>query len=171
VTTTEATLIRLKRERDSAKQQFDEMSGRREHLLMQQQRLIREADSAQVAFQTAVGRGDIDGMQSAKARLAEIHQKRDEFTDMISALGNHVGVLRSHYGEAHDRLRHEESEAEYLARRIARLRRELANAQQRASAYGVFNDNTSPESLSAELHVCEEKYRVLAGEVLPPIAA
>ena len=171
MTTTESILSQLKRECDEAKKQLDAVASRRDAVRLQRQQLIDAADYAQSVLQMATGRGDLDGMRNATARIAEIKKNRDELFDVIAALSVQHQLLQGKYSEALYRWQHEENTVEFLTRRITTLRRELATAQQRTSAYSVYNNNTSPEALSSELRACEDKYLVLAGEGLPPIAA
>ena len=86
---------------------------------------------------------------------------------MISALSNRHGLLQGQYGEAHDQWCHAEGEAEFLARRIPDLRRELATAQRREGQYSAYTDNNSPALISADLQKCESRYLALTGERVP----
>jgi uncharacterized coiled-coil DUF342 family protein len=167
MTTTEGKLTQLLRQRDDLKKQMDAAHGQQEHWRARQQQLINETYSVESVAQNALGRGDLDGMRAARARLEEIKKTRDELFDLIAALSNQHDVLRSQYGEAFALWQHAEGEAEYLTRRIAALRQELAKAQRREGEYSFYNDNTSPESLNAELRACEGKYFALVGTQLP----
>jgi septation ring formation regulator EzrA len=167
----EGRLTQLLHQRDDLKKQMDAASGQQEHWRARQQQLINETYFVEAILQSALGRGDLDGVRNAKARLTEIRQQRDDCADMLAAAGNRHGVLQSQYGEAFTQWQHAEGEAEYLTRRIASLRRGLATAQHRASAYSFYNDNTSPESLNAELRACASKYFALVGTPLPAEAA
>ena len=66
--TTEGRVAQLRRARDEAKRQLDEVSSQRDHLRMQRQQLANEADHVESIFQVAVGQGNLTGMQNAKAR-------------------------------------------------------------------------------------------------------
>jgi uncharacterized coiled-coil DUF342 family protein len=160
----EGRLSQLQHARDEAKQQMDAVASQRDQLRLQRQRLLDESDRVQTHLDIATRQGDLNAMQAAKARLVEIRNTRDDLFDMISAVGNRHGLLQGDYGRAFDEFRHAENDAEFLARRIPDLRRRLATAQHRASAYSVYNNNTSPESLSAELRSCEGKYLTLTGQ-------
>jgi chromosome segregation ATPase len=161
---TEGRVNQLRCERDAFKRQMDEVYGQREHLRAQQQRLLSGANYVEAVLQSALGRGDLDGVRNAKARLAEIRQQRDDCFDTIAALSNRHGVLQSQYGEAFTQWQHAENDAEFLARRIPDLRRRLATARWREGEYDRYNDGNSPALLSAELQKCEIRYYALTGQ-------
>jgi chromosome segregation ATPase len=158
-------LPQLQRERDESKRQLDEVSSQRDSLRLQRQQLVTEIDRAQSHLDTATRQGNIDGMRAARAGLEEIKKTRDELFDLISALSNRHDALQGKYGEAYAQWQRAEGEVEYLTRRIANLRRDLRKAQRREGEYSVYNNNTSPESLDAELRACEGKYFALTGQL------
>jgi uncharacterized protein with von Willebrand factor type A (vWA) domain len=129
--------------------------------------LIHEADSAQGAFQSALGRGDLDGAQNAKTRLAAIKKTRDDLPDLIAALSIRHQMVQGKYGEAFNQWQRAEGDVQYLLQHIPDLRRKLATARRRAGEYRIHNDSTSPEWLGGELQTCEGKYLVLMGEPFP----
>jgi hypothetical protein len=167
--TTAGRLSQLQRQRDEAKRQLDEVSSQRDSLRFQQQRLIDETYYVESVLQSALGRGDLDGVRNAKARLAEIRRQRDDCFDMISALSIRHQLLQGDYGRAFDNFRHAEGEAEFLARRIPELRQRLATARRREGNFSpiVNVDDNSSAIIGAELQKCEDKYFALTGEQVP----
>jgi chromosome segregation ATPase len=172
MTFTEGKLTQLRRERDVLQQQADALTVEMSNIKPQRHALEEEKKRLRITLDVRTAIGDLEAVKAATTRLAEIEHELTDTQNSLQNMNSRTWALQRDRANICAEISRVETAAANLAARIHFLKHDLRLGRSRQpleTHSPAFATNLA--ATEAELQECEDRYRALTGEVLPPIAA